>query len=135
MGFLANERTFLGYLRTAQAFSMMGVFIAQLMRLRHSPNPRPVFGFYAVSVPLASICQVMAILFSIVGCIRFFKYQKNMALGAALSGGWEIGIVGLLTWAVSQCLSPELWIINLHIDDSDPVRDRLGSIRELAVSP
>jgi hypothetical protein len=80
---------------------MLGVFIAQLMRLNHAPNPNPILGYFAVSIPLACICHVMAVIMTVVGCIRFLKYQKTMALGGALSGGWEVSTVGVLAFLVS----------------------------------
>ncbi|KAL6250273.1 hypothetical protein RBB50_002574 [Rhinocladiella similis] len=97
---LANERTFLGYLRTGQAFAMLGVIIAQVMRLQHSIAPNPVLGYFAISVPLSSVCHATAIAVSVVGAIRFFRYQKEMARGFAVSGGWEIKTVGTLATMV-----------------------------------
>lgn len=102
--YLANERTFLGYLRTGQAFAMLGVIIAQVMRLQHSITPDPVLGYFAVSVPLSSACHASAIAVSLLGAIRFFRYQKEMARGYAVCGGWEIKTVGTL--ATMVCLSP-----------------------------
>ena len=83
---------------------MLGVFIAQLMRLNHAENPNPRLGYFVVSVPFASVCQIIGIIVTVVGSIRFLNYQKNMALGTALSGGWEIGLVGGLTLIVSEFL-------------------------------
>ncbi|KIW42652.1 uncharacterized protein PV06_06180 [Exophiala oligosperma] len=97
---LANERTFLGYLRTGQAFAMLGVIIAQVMRLQHSITPDPVLGYFAVSVPLSSACHASAIAVSLLGAIRFFRYQKEMARGYAVCGGWEIKTVGTLATMV-----------------------------------
>jgi uncharacterized membrane protein YidH (DUF202 family) len=96
----ANERTFLGYLRTSQICSMVGIFVAQLLRLQHSISPNPVFGFYVISIPLATIFHILAMLVLFIGTARFFKLQKAMALGKALSGGWEIIVVGGLSAAV-----------------------------------
>ena len=81
---------------------MLGVFIAQLMRLSHAPHPDAKIGFFVVSVPLASACQVMAIILTVVGSMRFLKCQKHMALGLALSGGWEVSLAGSLTLMVSE---------------------------------
>jgi hypothetical protein len=39
---LANERTFLGWVRTSIALAIMGTVIAQLFRLQHSVSPRPL---------------------------------------------------------------------------------------------
>ena len=81
-------------------FSMLGILIAQLMRLHHTANPRSTLGYFAVSVPLASVCHITAMTLTVIGCYRFLKYQKTMALGAALSGGWELVVVGLLAFLV-----------------------------------
>ena len=83
---------------------MLGIFIAQLMRLNHAPNPHHTLGYFATSVPLASVCQIMGIIVTLVGCQRFLKYQKTMALGAAVAGGWEISLVAGLTLLVSHRL-------------------------------
>lgn len=98
---LANERTFLGYLRTGQAFAMLGVIIAQMMRLHHSPNPNPVIGFFVVSIPLSCVCHASAIVISAIGAARFLRHQREMARGFALSGGWEVKCVGILATLVS----------------------------------
>lgn len=79
---------------------MTGVFIAQLFRLQHALAPDPIFGFHAVSVPLSSICQIMAIILLLVGTVRFFRLQSTMARGKAISGGWEMYSVGALSAAV-----------------------------------
>jgi uncharacterized membrane protein YidH (DUF202 family) len=99
---VANERTFLGYLRTSQICSMIGIFVAQLLRLQHSISPDPTLGFYVVGVPLSAIFQILAILVLLVGTSRYFKHQKTMTLGKALSGGWEILTVGGLSSIVGE---------------------------------
>jgi len=76
---------------------MMGVFIAQLMRLFRSPNPDPVLGFFVVSVPLSLVCHVVAIIITILGCYRFLHWQSEMARGNAISSGWELVVVFMLT--------------------------------------
>lgn len=90
---IANERTALSYTRTAQAFSVLGVAIAQLMRLNTAGSPDLVYGYYAISVPLASGCHIVAIIITVVGAARFFHWQSTMALGHALSSGWELLLV------------------------------------------
>lgn len=81
---------------------MTGVFIAQLLRLQHALAPDPMFGFHVVSVPLSSICQIMAIILLLVGTVRFLRLQSTMARGKAIVGGWEIYSVGGLSASVSQ---------------------------------
>lgn len=108
---LANERTALGWIRTAQAFAMMGVIIAQLMRLYRSPSPDPVFGFFVVSVPLSLLCHVMAMVITILGCCRYLHWQSEMARGNAISSGWELIVIFVLTILV--CLASGLTLPNL----------------------
>lgn len=59
-----------------------------------------MFGFHIVSVPLSTICQIMAIILLLVGTLRFFKLQTIMARGKAVTGGWELYCVGGLSAAV-----------------------------------
>ena len=80
---------------------MLGIFVAQLFRLTHTLTPDPVFGFYVIGIPLASISQAMAIIVLMVGCHRFFKLQKNISLGYAITGGWEVNTIAFLGIAVS----------------------------------
>ncbi|KIW83003.1 hypothetical protein Z517_02246 [Fonsecaea pedrosoi CBS 271.37] len=94
---IANERTFLGYLRTAQAFAMVGVILAQVFRLNHSLHPNPHLGFFVVGVPLSCVCHGAAVLVSGIGALRFIRHQKTMARGYSLSGGWELTSIGMLT--------------------------------------
>ncbi|EXJ96397.1 hypothetical protein A1O1_01523 [Capronia coronata CBS 617.96] len=101
---LANERTYLGYLRTGQAFAILGAVIAQVLRLHHSLTPNPVIGFFVVSVPLSCVCHVTAIIISALGALRFLRYQKEMARGYAVSGGWEIKCVGILATLIVLCM-------------------------------
>jgi uncharacterized membrane protein YidH (DUF202 family) len=113
----ANERTFLGYLRTSQICSMMGVFIAQFFRLQHSSAPNPILGFYVVSIPLSGIFQILAILVLLIGAARFFKLQKTMALGKAISGGWELLVVGGLSFAVSFTIDSRSKEVQMKVAD------------------
>jgi uncharacterized membrane protein YidH (DUF202 family) len=86
----ANERTFLAYLRTSLVFSMLGVLIAQLYRLQHSPSPGVVFGYYLLSLPLSILFQCAAVLVLLLGCIRFYRQQAAMARGKVHAGGWDL---------------------------------------------
>jgi uncharacterized membrane protein YidH (DUF202 family) len=86
----ANERTFLAYLRTSLVLSMLGVLIAQLYRLQHSPSPGVIFGYYVLSLPLSILFQCAAILVLGLGCIRFYRQQAAMARGKVHAGGWDL---------------------------------------------
>ncbi|PQE23035.1 pf02656 domain containing protein [Rutstroemia sp. NJR-2017a WRK4] len=95
---LALERTFLAYLRTSLAMSVMGVSIAQLLwvlplRLQHSPTPNHVIGFFVLGKPLACICQVAAITTLLIGLYRSWRHQHKIVRGKALTGGFEVIIV------------------------------------------
>ena len=97
---LANERTFLGWVRTSIAFAILGTVIAQLFRLQHSPTPRP-FGFYALGVPLASTCHGLALLMVLVGAQRYRTQQNAMVVGRIKAGGWGPWLVGGFVTVVS----------------------------------
>lgn len=83
---------------------MLGVIIAQVMRLQHSLNPNPIIGFFVISVPLSCVCHGAAIAVSLFGALRFLRYQKEMTRGYAVSGGWEIKCVGTLASLVGELL-------------------------------
>lgn len=108
--FPANERTFLGYLRTSLALSMLGAIIAQLYRLQHSQHPNPVFGFYVLSKPLCGILQCCALGFVLLGCIRYFRQQSAMARGKVFAGGWEVLTIVLFSSSVSLPHSREDYV-------------------------
>lgn len=99
---LANERTFLGYLRTSVAFSMIGVFIAQLWRLQHSPTPDPTFGYYVLSIPVSIIFQCAALVMVLLGAVRYWRQQEAMAVGRVWAGGWEMGVIAVGSLLVSH---------------------------------
>ncbi|EPE24553.1 hypothetical protein GLAREA_08405 [Glarea lozoyensis ATCC 20868] len=87
---LALERTFLGYLRTSLALSMMGIVVAQLFRLQHAPKPHPTIGFYVLGKPLSCICQGAAIYTLLIGAFRTWRTQNAVVRGKAITGGFEI---------------------------------------------
>ncbi|CAD6442096.1 0a81d20a-5499-448b-8c81-aad09bc4273b [Sclerotinia trifoliorum] len=91
---LAVERTFLAFLRTSLALSMLGVSVAQLFRLQHSHTPNPLIGFFVLGKPLACICQVAAITTLLIGIFRSWRHQNAIVRGKALSGGFEVIIIG-----------------------------------------
>lgn len=94
----ANERTFLAWVRTSIALSMLGTVVAQLFRLQNSPSPPGIISLYVMAVPLACICQGGALVTTVAGGYRFWRQQSAMAQGQALASGWEswlmIGLSG-----------------------------------------
>lgn len=98
---LANERTFLAYLRTSVALSILGIIVAQLYRLQHVAQPNAAFGYFLLSKPIASIFQCAAMLMSIIGGVRFLRQQHKMSVGRVLAGGVEIYMIIGLVFLVS----------------------------------
>lgn len=86
--------------RSAQAFAMTGVLISQFMRVLHSVTPDPVFGFFVVSIPMSAMCHIMALIITVLGCYRFLHWQSEMTKGFAISSGWEMMTVFLLSLLV-----------------------------------
>lgn len=120
----ANERTFLGYLRTSLALSMIGVLIAQLYRLQHSPTPSQIFGYFLLSKPLACIFQGAALYMACVGACRFFRQQSAMALGKVHAGGWELALSAsfvLLVWPLN-CFGSCFLTDFLDVASAGPIR-------------
>lgn len=74
---------------------MLGVIVAQLYRLQHSPSPDPTFGYFVLATPLSCILHVSAACVTLLGCVRFFRQQHAMAIGKIRAGGLEIMIIGV----------------------------------------
>lgn len=72
---------------------MLGVIIAQLLRLQRSENPDPKLGFFVSGVPLASICIIAAVIVLLGGTFRFWRQQNAILRGKVYAGGWEIAII------------------------------------------
>jgi hypothetical protein len=81
---------------------MLGVVVAQLYRLQHSPTPDPKFGYFVLSKPISCIFQVSAVSVALLGCVRFFRQQHAMAIGKVQAGGWELMIIGVYVLLVSE---------------------------------
>ena len=98
----ANERTFLGYLRTSLALSMLGIVIAQLFRLQHTIDPSKTFGYFILGKPLAAVLECVAMATALIGAHRFWRQQMAMMRGKCLAGGWEIVAIGVGVIVVSR---------------------------------
>ncbi|GAB7363525.1 hypothetical protein MBLNU230_g3794t1 [Neophaeotheca triangularis] len=94
---LANERTFLGYLRTSVALAIIGAVIAQLYRLQN-PLPEAGFGYYGVGRPLSAVFHCSALGVTLMGAWRFWQQQSAMAVGKVHAGGWEVLVV--MGWSI-----------------------------------
>lgn len=93
---------------------MIGVTVAQLFRLQHSPYPNSVFGFYVLGKPLACICQGCAIYFLLLGAYRSWRHQHAIVRGKALAGGLEVFLMGtgvLMVSTVRPSITYLPWLI------------------------
>lgn len=95
----------MSYLRTSLALSSLGVAVAQLFRLQHSPTPNLVFGFFVLGKPLACLCQGAAMVTLSIGAYRSWRLQNAIVRNKAVSGGFEILLIGLGALMVSDSTS------------------------------
>jgi uncharacterized membrane protein YidH (DUF202 family) len=99
---IANERTFLAWIRTSIALSMLGTITAQLFRLQNAPSPTGVLSLYILAIPLACICQGAALLTTLIGGHRYWRMQNAMARGHVLAAGWEFWLMIGISSAVGR---------------------------------
>lgn len=79
--YLALERTFLGWFRTSVTLISFGVVTTQLFILKDlDPKKGRILGV---------IMSCGGILVVLLGCVRYFRQQKLLTQGKALSGGWH----------------------------------------------
>lgn len=75
---LANERTYLAWLRTSLTFSSAGIALTQLFRLVAENSE----GFTnRVSTVIGSLFVAMGITTMVMGCIRYFHVQEVLQQG------------------------------------------------------
>lgn len=117
---LANERTFLAWLRTSLALSMIGIFTTQLFTLQSAHLPDMNLSFFVLGVPLGSVCQAAALVNTIVGAYRFWRLQTAMAKGQACAGGWEILLVSAMITLVG------ISVVDMSIVLANSGADRFG---------
>ena len=71
-------------------------------RLQHAPIPDPQFGFYVLGKPLAVICHGAALSTVSLGAFKTWRTQNALVRGKALSGGFEVILVGAGIFMVSS---------------------------------
>ena len=91
--YLSLERTFLAYIRTASALVSVGVITTQLFVLK-KVNPR-------TGSVLGAIISAGGVAVTLIGCSRYFKQQKYLTHGKAISAGWDIISLWMLLFAIS----------------------------------
>ncbi|KAL1303656.1 hypothetical protein AAFC00_007012 [Neodothiora populina] len=89
----ANERTFLAYLRTSVALSMIGIVTTQLFGLQRRPVKNASHGYHAFSKPLGALFQIAAMMVTMIGAHRYWRQQMSMARGKVWAGGWELYVI------------------------------------------
>lgn len=104
--YLALERNFLSYIRTASAFALFGVSAAQLFRLDSDIDPSQVSSFYHLGRPVGAVAEVIAIVIVLIGAGRCWVQQQKILRGCVRGGGWELFVFIGLAGAVSYVLSP-----------------------------
>ena len=97
--YLALERTFLGWFRTSVSLISFGVVTTQLFILKDvDPKKGKVLG-------AVMSCGGATVL--LLGCVRYFRQQRLLTQGKALSGGWhhQVLIIVLLVILTSLFVS------------------------------
>jgi len=85
----ALERTYLAYIRTGNAFATLGIAIDQLFRLHGASR--------ATGAVFGSLCTALGIVITIIGCLRYFRQQRQIMHWGALGGGFDmVTIAGML---------------------------------------
>lgn len=85
--YLALERTFLGWFRTSAALISLGVVTTQLFVLKDVDPTRGKI--------LGTVMACGGIVVVSLGCVRYFRQQRLLMQGKALSGGWHHwGLIG-----------------------------------------
>lgn len=98
---LANERVFLGYIRTSSAFANFAVVILQLYRLNRSSAPADRLSDFDLGIPFATATLVIGTSVALIGAARFFICQNAMIRGRAIGSGLVVVIFIAATSLVS----------------------------------
>ncbi|KAI3634118.1 hypothetical protein MIR68_007722 [Amoeboaphelidium protococcarum] len=85
---LANERTFLAYLRTSLGMLTLGVAIVQLFRASSTANTQS-------GVILGTIFMALGLVFLILGTIRYYYAQALMVKGLFPSSRGVVGVMSI----------------------------------------
>ncbi|KAI5459181.1 hypothetical protein BGZ63DRAFT_272212 [Mariannaea sp. PMI_226] len=116
---LALERTFLGYLRTSLLMSIVGTLIAQLFTISHHD---PGFGYTLIGKPLSTVCFSFSILTVLLGAFRTWRHQRCIMSGKALTGGFELHLIGIGTLLLVIVFFGFLLAIDVVIVDSSETK-------------
>ena len=92
LDYLALDRTFLGWFRTSVALISFGVVITQLFVLKDLGTKKGKI--------LGVIMSCGGIIVVLLGCVRYFKQQRLLMQGKALSGGWHHQVLILVLLSI-----------------------------------
>ncbi|CAH1760671.1 5048_t:CDS:2 [Entrophospora sp. SA101] len=107
---LANERTFLAWLRTSLSFISIGIAITQLFRLNLNGKKSDD----KVGKPLGLTFVVLGIIFLVIGIIRYFHSQYLMTQGNfPASRGSIIFVTAVTVVSLAACL---VVILTMELD-------------------
>ncbi|KAL1914355.1 uncharacterized protein VTP21DRAFT_8994 [Calcarisporiella thermophila] len=97
---LANERTYLAWLRTSLSLITVGVAITQLFRLQtSSQQTSDVSESRNAGKPLGAAFVALGILFIFFAMSRYFNIQTRMAYGDFPASRGSVGISAVLVFA------------------------------------
>ncbi len=74
---MANQRTFLSFLRTALYFSIAGITINELMELKHGDS-------------IVVLFWIVAFLLLLIGLVAFLRQRKNIADSRKHIGNYKL---------------------------------------------
>lgn len=119
---LALERTYLGYVRTSVALSMIGIVIAQLYPQTPPGKQEPGgLNFVKLAKPMSASFVAASLLVTIFGAWRFGRQQGAMVRGRIVTGSWEVWTTGILVLLV--CLDLLIASIMFHANSNFAVAD------------
>jgi len=79
---MANERTFLAWMRTSLSFITIGIGVTQLFRLQdkdaNSKSNNDSHALKRFGKPLGSVFVILGIITLVFGSVRFFKVQRML---------------------------------------------------------
>jgi putative membrane protein len=115
---LANERTFLAWVRTGVAVVVFGfaigrfaVAIRQWMQLEGQGHVVPTSG---LSVWFGTAAIIAGVLVCLMGLVRYRQTRKQIDSGSFQPAGFLIDLVGIVTALFGLALAAYLIYIDLH---------------------
>ena len=102
--FLANERTFLAWIRTSIAVLSLGFLVSRfslwLRELGGRPTARPIH----LSVPAGEAMMAFGALLAILAAWRYHVVNRQIELGAVSADRWLIALVTIVVIALTAAM-------------------------------